>query len=172
MARTLCLTVLLCAVHLSLSAAIVALGLHLRLEWTLLSQAETLRQTAVGWFLLLCGALCLAWSCKPVSAHARQSAGGKITFWMVFCALLLGPCEVLLPLVAPAVAAGDTALAWQLVLLFSIATLLSMLVAVGLLSRLRLHTLSGAGWFRHRAAHALSGAVFVLCGGLLLTGVI
>jgi len=91
--------------------------------------------------------------------------------WMVFCALLLGPCEVLLPLVLPPALAGQVALACQLVLIFGIATLLSMLLAVGLLSRLCLSASTMGRLQRlHPVAHTLPGAVFILCGCLVLLG--
>ncbi len=173
LARTLYLTALCCGVHLCLSVALVALGLRLHSEWTLLAQMEDLRGAAVGWFLLLCGVLCLAWVYRPAQLrrHGNPAPGGRIMFWMVFCALLLGPCEVLLPLALPPAIAGDAALAWQLVLIFGTATLLSMLVAVSLLSRLCRSVSASERLRRARPfAHALPGVVFMLCGCLVLLG--
>ena len=93
--------------------------------------------------------------------HALTEQSGKnITLWVIFIIFVLGPCEALLPLLAPAAALGAGSVA-LVTIVFSIGTIATMLLAVTLglkgLSLMRFH------WLEHHSGE-VAGATIMLCG--------
>lgn len=93
--------------------------------------------------------------------HALLEKGSKnITPWVIFIIFVLGPCEALLPILAPAAALGAGSVA-LVTIVFSICTIATMMLAVALgvkgLSLLRFH------WLEHHSGE-VAGATIMLCG--------
>lgn len=92
--------------------------------------------------------------------HADRRGRGIVS-WSLFLIFVLGPCEPLVPLLMVPAAHGDWPALAAVVLVFSLATIATMLATVTLgalgLSRLP----SGAA---ERWSHALAGAAILLCG--------
>ncbi len=84
----------------------------------------------------------------------------NITPWIIFIIFVLGPCEALLPILAPAAALGSGAVA-LVTIVFSICTIATMMIAVALgikgLSLLRFD------WLERHSAE-VAGITIMLCG--------
>ena len=98
-------------------------------------------------------------------AHVhRAGARNAITPWAMFIIFVLGPCEALIPLFMYPAAQNSAWLVVAVAVVFSVFTLLAMLVCVALttigIERLRLPATG-------RYAHAVAGASVAICGGLI-----
>jgi nickel/cobalt transporter (NicO) family protein len=109
--------------------------------------------------------------CAAQHAHSHDHSGGHVHFhsgrgrnvtpWVLFLIFLFGPCEPMIPLVLLPAASGQAGQALMVSAVFGVATVSTMLVAVGAastgLSRIR----SG---FLERYGHAMAGCLVTLCG--------
>jgi nickel/cobalt exporter len=101
-------------------------------------------------------------------AHPHASAAGRrLTPWLLFLVLVLGPCEALIPLLMVPAARGSWAAVALVAAVFGLATLTAMAAAVasGSLGLARLD-------FRplERHAHTLAGLTVVACGAAVWLG--
>jgi ABC-type nickel/cobalt efflux system permease component RcnA len=96
-----------------------------------------------------------------IHVHPHDSSRKRVAPWVLFLVFVFGPCEPMIPLVFLPAAAGRTGQALMVALLFSAATILTMLIAVRSafagLARIR----SG---FVERYGHALAGCLVTVCG--------
>ncbi|MGE0610170.1 MAG: hypothetical protein AB7O62_23970 [Pirellulales bacterium] len=107
---------------------------------------------------------------SPVSAAAAPTKPrGRLTPWVLFTIFLFGPCEPLIPLMMVPTIQGHPWGVAVVTLLFSLATILTMLTAVSLLCL-------GVGVFQNwgarfeRFGHALAGAAVLACGLAIKVG--
>ena len=95
-----------------------------------------------------------------------QNENQNLTVWVLFIIFVLGPCEALLPILTASSVMGIPAVITSTVI-FSIATIATMMVAVALgylgISALRFHKLESY-------AHELAGATIMICGLAILYG--
>lgn len=97
----------------------------------------------------------------------RDPASKDITVWTLILIFAFGPCEALIPLVMLPSARGSVAGIVLVLILFGVATVLTMTILVFLLhSGIKLIP---AGRLT-RAAHPLAGLVIALCGVAILLG--
>lgn len=96
--------------------------------------------------------------------HLATAAKGNITPWIIFIIFVLGPCEALLPLLAPAAVLGTGSVA-AVTLVFSACTIATMMAAVAIslkgLSFLRFH------WLEHHSGEVAGGTI-MLCGAAIV----
>jgi ABC-type nickel/cobalt efflux system permease component RcnA len=96
--------------------------------------------------------------------HVHESRVRSVTPWVLFAVFVLGPCESLIPLMLAAWAAAGLGGAVLVVTGFSVATILTIMGAVGLLllgiSRVPFGTLD-------RWATPVAGLSLVLCGAAI-----
>ncbi len=99
------------------------------------------------------------------------SVGGTnlavMTPWLLFIIFVFGPCEPLIPLLIYPAAEANTFAVLVVVLAFSLATLATMSVVVGLMT-IGLHAVSLSRL--HRYSHALAGFAVLACGILVKLG--
>lgn len=159
-----------------------------RLEWL-----EGLRGDAAGWLLLSFGLAYMVWGIKKAVKGERHSHlhthgegaehshghgheadhahphGEKtsVTPWALFIVFVFGPCEPLIPvLMYPALKSG-MALALTTAAVFSVVTIITMMVTVFLLLRgIRLFPVERM----ERYAHALAGFAIFTCGVAVKAG--
>ncbi len=100
-------------------------------------------------------------------AAPRDGAGRRLTPWLLFVVLVLGPCEALIPLLMAPAARGSWSGVALVAGVFAVATLGAMLAAVvaGSLGLARLDFQPAA-----RHAHALAGLTMVACGAAIWLG--
>jgi nickel/cobalt transporter (NicO) family protein len=93
--------------------------------------------------------------------HLHGTRTRSLTPWVLFLILVFGPCEPMIPLVFLPAASGNPGQALLVAIVFSAATISTMLVAVGTtsagLARIR-------SVFLERYGHALAGGLVTLCG--------
>ena len=161
---------LLCGVgHVASSVVLASVGIFLGLALSSLEVLGSVRGRVAAWVLVGFGLAYLAWGLRRAHTHshphAHPGAGRRLAPWALFIVFVLGPCEVLIPLLLYAAAAHGLAGACLAVATFSAATLVSMLVTVWVvlqgLTRLPLGKLE-------RYAHAMAGAGLALCGAAVL----
>lgn len=131
------------------------------------------RGNLAAWTLMGFGAAYLLYSLRRSwlhrhheHEHGREIAalGGKrVTPWIIFIIFVLGPCEALLPLLAPAAVLGEFCVL-AVTLVFSFCTIVTMMlaVAVGLkgLSFLRVRWLE-------RYSGEVAGVTIMSCGAAI-----
>ncbi len=136
-----------------------------RMEWI-----NENRGNLAAWALIGFGAAYMIYAMRHNWLHRHHSHehghelihshSGHVTPWIIFIIFVLGPCEALLPLLAPAAALGAGAVA-LVTIVFSICTIATMMlaVAVGLkgLSLLRFH------WLETHSGEVAGGTI-MLCG--------
>jgi sulfite exporter TauE/SafE len=175
--------------HILSSIVLGFLGLALGIAVTKLEGVESIRGGLAAWLLVGFGlayflwGMRRAWKNKPHGhshlhdsgdehdhVHSHESGhyhvhgeSGKVnlTPWILFTIFVFGPCEPLIPLVMYPAAKHNTAGVVLVAAAFGLATILTMLVIIGLsswgVSFLRLGRLE-------RYAHALAGAMIFLSG--------
>jgi nickel/cobalt exporter len=102
-------------------------------------------------------------SSSHVHAHSAISAAGsgRMTPWVLFTIFIFGPCEPLIPLLMyPAAEASLWGVALVTVL-YSLATLMTMVVMVSLLLR-GFHLVNLSSWERY--SHVMAGCLVLVCG--------
>ena len=159
---------LLCGVgHVAGSLALASVGIVLGLALSSLEVLGALRGQVAAWVLVGLGLAYLAWGLRRARTHAHThpGAGRRLAPWALFIVFVLGPCEVLIPLLMYATAVHGLAGALLAVAAFGLATLAAMLLAVWIclqgLARVPLGSLE-------RYAHAMAGGGLVLCGAAVL----
>lgn len=169
--KTLVVTLVCGVAHVAASIALASVGIVVGLALSSLEQLSSFRGDAAAWLLVGIGLAYLAWGLRRGRTHSHTShhhhatAKGPFAPWALFLVFVLGPCEVLIPLLMYATAAHGLAGAWLAVAAFGLATLVSMLATVWIclqgLARLPLGNLE-------RYAHAMAGGGLVLCGAAVL----
>ena len=128
------------------------------------------RGNLAAWALIGFGAAYLIYSLRRswLNRHHTHRHGHSvieqsrknITPWVIFIIFVLGPCEALLPILAPAAALGAGSVA-LVTIVFSFCTIATMMLAVALgvsgLSLIRFH------WLEHHSGE-VAGATIMLCG--------
>lgn len=127
------------------------------------------RGNLAAWALIGFGAAYLLYSLRKSRLHrhhhihageALAERSGKITPWIIFIIFVLGPCEALLPLLAPSAALGMGCVA-LVTIVFSVCTIATMMLAVAL--GMRGLSLLHSRWLEHHAGE-LAGFTIMLCG--------
>ena len=188
LAKTLRITFFCGVGHVAGSLALGVLGLLLGAELASMVAIDGLRGGLAGWALLAFGLMYFAWGLRQAGrAHTHShphvhadvvhehrhdhhnehthvhdlDKQGSLTPWAIFIIFVLGPCEALIPLFMYPAARQSGALVLWVALVFSVATLATMLAAVAItrigLDKLKLPT---AG----RWEHAVAGASVAACG--------
>ncbi len=190
LSRTLGLTALCGLGHVGSSVLLGTLGIACGLSIFKLTAAESSRGELAAWLLFIFGCTYTAVAFfrllksrththshlhadgtqhthshghSGAHVHAHQAKG--LTPWILFTIFVFGPCEPLIPLVmVPAARANGTILALVIVV-FSLVTIGTMLVAVASISAgLRVFPTQAL----HRYAQLLAGVTLSLCGGGML----
>jgi energy-coupling factor transporter transmembrane protein EcfT len=164
MKKTLGITLICGIAHVFSSVLIGLFGIGCGIALEALEMAEALRGNLAAWLLVGCGMVYMVWGIfhglMNREHHHVDAKGGNLTPWALFVIFVFGPCEPLIPvLMFPAATIGLYA-ALLVALIFALATLLTMTgMVIGILYGLHFsHSKS------HRFAHALAGAVMLLCG--------
>jgi hypothetical protein len=166
-------------------------GLGVALGWALGSVAaiEALRGSMAAWLLVGFGLIYGAWGVRRalrrrehdhlhahldgtlhrhphdhLGAHGHphvEREGRRLGSWSLLAIFVLGPCEPLVPLLMVPAARADWPALGALALVFSLATIATMLavVSVGVLGLSRLPAAATERW-----SHALAGTAILLCG--------
>ena len=157
---------------------------------------ESARGELAAWLLILFGIFYLAWAIRPINAqhthshvhvhtdgtvhehphshtdghahmHTQADGARSMTVWSLFVIFVFGPCEALIPLLLFPALGENVSLAVGVVVLFGVATVLTMLASVWVLSKgLDSIKLAGVG----RYAHLLVGLVLLGCGTAIQLG--
>ena len=94
-------------------------------------------------------------------AHPHDQSGKTLTPWVIFVIFVLGPCELLIPLLMYPAAQQSAVGLWMVVATFSSVTMLTMLCTVILgfwgLNAIKLPSLE-------RFGHAMAGGTVLVCG--------
>ena len=193
-AKTARVTLLCGAGHVA--ASLVVGGIGIALGWSLggFAWLDAVRGDLAAWVLLGCGLAYTAWGVRQAirnrphshwhthadgtvhrhqhvhraeHAHPHESPGRKLTPWLLFLVLVLGPCEALIPLLMVPAAQGSWSGVALVAAVFALATLGAMLAAVWLgslgLARLRFRPAP-------HHAHTLAGLTMVACGAAIWLG--
>jgi hypothetical protein len=167
-------TVLFGAGHLLSAAALAWLGASLGWGASRWAAVEAWRGDAAAWVLIAAG---LVYAVVGTRRAFRRRADGRTaggdsrverpagrSSWMLFAALLLGPCEPLVPLLMAPLARGDRFGAALAAATFGSATLATMCAAVWVsVSAARR---APGDWRRY--GPALAGAGVAFCGAAVL----
>lgn len=189
LARTLFWTTLCGAGHVGSSVLLAGCGVIFGLGLERVRFIEEIRGNLAAWAMIAFGAVYLAWGLKRAwrarehghphahgegaehehrhahaGAHAHlhgETAGFKLTPWILFTIFVLGPCEPMIPLVMYPAGQGSGADVWLVVGTFGALTIAAMLVAVVLASHgLRLLPTKPLERFHH----AVAGGTVLLAG--------
>ena len=136
---------------------------------------EENRGNVAAYALIGLGAAYLLWALRHRWQHKHQAEhnhlqeikGQKsIAPWVVFIIFVLGPCEALLPILTASSVLGVSAVVSS-TLIFSIATIMTMMLAVALgvwgISALRFGQLE-------KYAHEIAGGTIMACGVAIICG--
>ena len=187
--RTLAITALCGLGHVLSSALLGGLGIALGIASGSLETIEDARGDLAAWAMIAFGGAYALWGLRralrrgrglELHAHdgrvhvhshglARHSHAAATerptTFWALFAVFVLGPCEPLIPLLFLPAREGRWGLAATTLLVFSAATIATMLLVVaGLHSGLEFLPLGRLD----RWAHSLAGGVICLSGAAIL----
>ncbi len=186
---------LLCGVGHVLSSVLIGLiGIGIGVALGEIEAIENARGDWAAWLLTAFGVVYLVWGVrrairnKPhthlhihgVKPHAHEhnhhgdhvhvhEAGSKkpVTPWVLFVIFVFGPCEVLIPTLMYPAYKGSVWGAALVVIVFTIATLTTMTMAV-LVGRRALKYVPGGKLERY--SHALAGLALVVCGVSMQVG--
>lgn len=196
-ARTATVTLLCGLGHVAGSVLLGLLGLVLGSAVLRLETIEAARGALAAWLLLGFGLAYAAWGARRAwrgdgHAHGHAHADGtwhlhphrherehvhlhagagaaprRFGAWTLFVVLIFGPCEPLIPLLLYPAATGGVTQAALVVMVFTVATLATMLAVVfaGLALAPRPPWPRLARW-----SHAVAGGVIAACGALLVAG--
>ncbi|MEN8194224.1 MAG: sulfite exporter TauE/SafE family protein [Bacteroidota bacterium] len=175
--------------HVGSSILIGVFGYLIGTSLFSLEALESIRGNVAGWSLIILGLLYTVWGIKKsfkkeshshihihtdgtahthshnhensTHAHIHKSGKSDVTPWMIFLIFLFGPCEPLIPLLIYPAAEQNTFAVVLISLVFSISTIMTMLVIVffGLYG---LSFLPIAKINKH--IHTLSGFSILICG--------
>ena len=177
--------------HVFSSVIIGLIGVWLGSQLSFLAGVEDIRGEIAVWFLIAFGAVYLIWGLrkavknKPhrhinakgeeiwhrhdhhddhdkehLEEHVKESGTSK-SFWPLFIIFVLGPCEVLIPLIMYPAAESGALLVILVIIVFSVCTLGTMLACTFI-------TMKGISLLPikkvERYAHALAGFSILICG--------
>ncbi|MBI5512020.1 MAG: hypothetical protein HY903_24950 [Deltaproteobacteria bacterium] len=191
--RTLTVTAACGVGHVLSSVLIGAVGLAFGVAIGALERAEGVRGDLGAWAFVAFGLAYAAWGARQAvrrarglaphqhvhqvhihghgdhpHGHAHDHMSDPSTFWTLFLAFVLGPCEPLIPLFVLPASRGRYGLAITTAVVFGVVTVATML-SVTLLGFLGLRRLP-LGPF-NRWSHAMAGGVIALSGaGVLALG--
>jgi sulfite exporter TauE/SafE len=180
----------LCGIgHVGSSILLGFIGLSVGFGLSKMEGIESFRGEIAAWLFLLFGAGYTIWGInrlyrnKPhqhIHSHSNGSVhlhehthlaehdhghGRNITPWVLFTIFVLGPCEVLIPVIMYPAAGGNTWGIVQVTLAFACATILTMLTIVLLASYgLKLFKLGKT----ERYTHIIAGVTILLSGLAIL----
>lgn len=192
--KTLWITALCGIGHVLSSAMLGVIGLSLGWAVFRLESIEAARGSMAGWLLIAFGLVYTAWGLSRAirrrpHAHVHAHADGTVhvhdhvhetdhlhvhagekptaTPWVLFTIFLFGPCEPLIPLLMYPAAKGSMLDVVGVTAVFGVVTIATMLVAVGMLTRV-----AGATRFEPftRYGHAGAGFVILVCGVAVKVG--
>lgn len=134
---------------------------------------EDNRGNIAAYALIGLGAAYLLWAVRHKLLHKNgqehdhlPQKNKNITVWVVFIIFVLGPCEALLPILTASSVMGTAAVVSSTVI-FSIATIVTMMMAVTLgllgINTLRFNRLE-------KYAHEIAGGTIMACGVAILCG--
>lgn len=164
---------LLCGIGHVGSALLIALlfmfASHLlsesRMEWI-----NENRGNLAAWALIGFGAAYMLYAMRHNWLHRHHSHehghgllrnhNAQVTPWIIFIIFVLGPCEALLPLLAPAAALGVAAVA-LVTIVFSVCTIATMMLAVA--AGIKGLSLLHFNWLESHSGE-VAGATIMLCG--------
>lgn len=168
--KTILITLICGLAHVFSSILIGLFGIGCGLALKSLEIAEELRGDVAGWLLVACGTIYMIWGIFHALTnrehHHVKDRGGNLTPWALFVIFIFGPCEPLIPfLMFPAATIGLHA-AIGVALVFAVATLATM---TGMVAAV-LYGLHFGHHKTHRFAHAMAGAILLLCGVAIQLG--
>ncbi len=188
-AKTLWVTLLCGLGHVASSLALGGVCLVLGSSVARVERLEAFRGSLGAWALVALGAAYGVWGVRRalrreagialhehdgrahIHAHGLRphrhevEPGSTATFWMLFAVFVLGPCEPLIPLFVLPASMGRWGLAAVVALVFSLATVATM-VAVVWLASAGLGRLPAA--WSSRWSHAMAGGILAACGLVVL----
>lgn len=189
--KTSWITVLCGLGHVGSSIILGFVGIAFGLAIAQLEPLESMRGNIAGWALIAFGLIYFIWGLrrayrnqphthrhphsdgtmhehKHVHAqehvHVHEESARSITPWVLFVIFVLGPCEPLIPILMYPAAQGNTCHVILVSLVFSAATIGTML-AVVLGSVAGLNLVPAARLERY--THALAGMAIFLCGAAI-----
>ena len=190
-AKTLWITGISGLGHVASSVLLGAIGIYLGMAVTNLEAFEASRGSIAAWFLIAFGLVYFVYGLRKAvkgkkhnhshkhtdgtvhqhehkhtddHLHVHQTSEKKkeVTPWVLFVIFLLGPCEPLIPLLMYPAAKNSMASVVLVAAVFSIITIGTMMLTVGML-------LAGSKYIPktnilERFIHAIAGATISLCG--------
>jgi len=167
--KTLTVTFLCGLGHIGGSLVLAAAGAAFGWSLGRVAALDALRGDGAGWLLAGFGLVYAAWglyrSRRGHSGH--EHAADSMTPWVLFVIFAFGPCEALLPLVVLPAIQGSWVGLTSIVLVFSAATVGTMLVVVWL-GWAGLKRFGSPRWERY--THAVAGLSVALCGLAICMG--
>jgi ABC-type nickel/cobalt efflux system permease component RcnA len=187
-ARTMFWTVLCGLGHVGSSVLFALLGVVFGLGLERVQFLEEIRGNLAAWVMIAFGAVYCAWGLKKAfraqrhahahthgggdhahdhshgGAHAHphgETAGFRLTPWILFTIFVFGPCEPMIPLVMYPATQGSWIDVWAVVGTFSVLTIGSMLLVV-LFAREGVRHITSPRV--ERFSHAVAGGT-ILCAG-------
>lgn len=166
--RTLWLTFLCGIGHVLSSVVIGLIGIALGSELEKLVHIEGVRGNLAAWGLIAFGLVYAIWGIKfwyqkhdHSHNHNRLSEEKMVTPWVLFIIFVLGPCEVLIPVLMYPAANESVGALISVSAVFGITTLLTMMGAVWVsMTGLRFVSLKRV----ERFSHSIAGMVIFLSG--------
>ena len=178
--------------HTMSSVLIGCVGIFIGYSAGVLEEIEGGRADIVKWLLLgfavayILYGIKRAMACEVDGVHQHEggvihSHGGFVnhthnapitsdaSFWAIFIIFALGPCEILIPLVVEPAARGDWLGVWSISLVFSVATISTMLVLVGSLV-LGIKKINLPTSFFSRWSAVITGVVILGCALFMFAG--
>lgn len=189
-AKTVLITVLCGIGHVGSSIVLGTVGIALGVAVARLEGIESARGDIAAWLLTAFGLIYMVWGLRRAVRHRAHShlhahvdgerhdhlhdherahlhphdqaaAAPALTPWVLFTIFVFGPCEPLIPILMYPAAASSAAGVALVAGVFSLATILTMVASVLLLS-FGLERVSTRGLERY--SHALAGFAIFACG--------
>lgn len=164
MKRTGWITFLCGLAHVFSSILIGLFGIGFGLALKSLEMAEAMRGDVAAWLLTACGLVYMLWGIahgmRNREHHHVDLKSDKLTPWALFIIFVFGPCEPLIPVLMFPAATISLSAALIVAGVFAVATLATM---TGMVLSV-LYGLKVTHFKLHRFAHAVAGAVMLLCG--------
>jgi nickel/cobalt exporter len=162
--------------HVLGSVVLGFVGIAAGITLSRLNLMESTRGEIAAWLLIAFGLVHIHEGGAPHThvhghttehAHVHDQSQKSLAAWTLFIVFVLGPCEPLIPLLLFPAAAQSPGAVWLVAAVFGVVTITTMTGVVVLsLYGLKLVSLKSAG----RYAHAVAGAVILLCGVAIQLG--
>ena len=186
-AKTVKITMLFGVGHIMGSILIGLVGVYAGVQLGTLEWLESTRGSFAAWILIAFGLVYMVWGMRKAykyrphshghlhgsmwhthqhnhhdkHANVHKKADGVVAPWTLFVVFVLGPCEALIPVLMYPAAKQSMAIVFLVTSIFSIVTVLTMLMAVVFsvwgLKDIKLPKLE-------RFSHALVGGTMFVCG--------